>query len=223
MMRPLTKLHAAPALVLLACVFGLGQTHAQGREHNHDRFDGRFVLDERHHNDHYYPAPGGYAPVLPRGAIGINYRNDQFFFHGGVWFRPYGGRYRVVVPPIGIVVSVLPPTYVTLRIGGMPYYYANGVYYTAALAGPGYVVVAQPIEPPGVIAPAVPAPAPAVQPPARPDPIIYPRKGQSAEQLEADRQECNRWATNQPAAMADASVFNRAVEACMDGRGYTMR
>jgi hypothetical protein len=59
--------------------------------------------------------------------------------------------------------------------------------------------------------------------PARPDPVIYPRNGQSAEQTEADRQECNRWATTQPAALADSSVFMRAVDACMDGRGYTTR
>ena len=40
---------------------------------------------------------------------------------------------------------------------------------------------------------------------------------------EADRQDCNRWATTQPSAMNDAGVFNRAVDACMDGRGYTLR
>ena len=65
------------------------------------------------------------------------------------------------------------------------------------------------------------APAPMMS--GRPEPVIYPRNGQSAQQTEADRQECNRWATTQPAAMADASIFHRAVEACMDGRGYTLR
>lgn len=68
----------------------------------------------------------------------------------------------------------------------------------------------------------VPAPQPAPLP-SRFDPIIYPRNGQGAQQLEFDRQDCNRWATTQPAAMQDGSVYNRAVEACMDGRGYTMR
>ena len=43
------------------------------------------------------------------------------------------------------------------------------------------------------------------------------------QQTEIDRQECNRWATTQPSAVADAGVFQRAVEACMDGRGYTMK
>ncbi len=71
-----------------------------------------------------------------------------------------------------------------------------------------------------------PAPVPAAPPQATaapPDPIFYPRNGQSAAQTEADRQACNRWATTQPSAMADASVFHRATLACMDGRGYTSR
>ena len=58
---------------------------------------------------------------------------------------------------------------------------------------------------------------------SRPAPVIYPRNGQSSQQLEGDSRECNRWATTQQAAMSDASVFQRAVEACMDGRGYTLR
>jgi hypothetical protein len=53
--------------------------------------------------------------------------------------------------------------------------------------------------------------------------VIYPRQGQSSAQTEADRRDCNRWATTQPAAVADAAVFHRAVEACMDGRGYTLK
>lgn len=69
-------------------------------------------------------------------------------------------------------------------------------------------------------APLLPAP---VYQPSRAAPVIYPRHGQGVEQLEADHRDCNRWATTQPAAMADAGVFQRAVEACMDGRGYTLR
>lgn len=58
---------------------------------------------------------------------------------------------------------------------------------------------------------------------APPDPIFYPRNGQSAAQTETDRRECNRWATTQPSAMADASIFHRATMACMDAHGYTSR
>jgi hypothetical protein len=73
-------------------------------------------------------------------------------------------------------------------------------------------------QPPQLVA-MPPAPPQAV----RPEPVIYPRNGQTAQQLEADRQECNRWATTQPAALNDSSVFMRAVDACMDGRGYTTK
>jgi hypothetical protein len=73
------------------------------------------------------------------------------------------------------------------------------------------------------VPPPAPLPPAVVYAPSRPEPVIYPRNAQSDDQLEADRRECNRWATTQQAAMAEASAFNRAVEACMDGRGYTLR
>ena len=98
-----------------------------------------------------------------------------------------------------------------------------GTYY---LSRPNYVVVDTPptvvYAPPPVTVQQAPQPVPRAAP-AQPDPIFYPRNGQSPVQTEADRQDCNRWATTQPSAMADASVFHRATLACMDGRGYTSR
>jgi hypothetical protein len=173
-------------------------------------------LDQRYRHDHYYPSRGHVVPALPGGSIGLSFGNGNLFFHGGVWFEPRGGRFVVVAPPIGVYVPMLPPAYVSLWIGGAPYYYANGVYYAPA-PGQGYTVVAPPLG----AEVAQPAPPPA-QPPL-PDPIIYPRNGQSAAQTEIDRRECNRWATTLPSALADAAVFQRAVAACLDGRGYTVR
>ena len=188
------------------------QRHAPSRAPNPS-----LQLDQRYHHDHYYP-PRGYAtPRLPGGSVSIVHGGSNYFFHGGVWFRPYGGRFVVIAPPLGVIVPLLPLAYVTLSIAGAPYYYANGAYYSP-VPGQGYAVVA---PPPGAdaVQPAPPPPPPK----ALPDPIIYPRNGQSASQTEADRQECNRWATTQPTALADATVFQRAVAACMDGRGYTVR
>ena len=79
---------------------------------------------------------------------------------------------------------------------------------------PGYGVV-PPVQ--GAVMTAEPMPPPA------PDPVFRPRNAQSALQTEADRQECNRWATTQPSAMADASVFHASVLACMEQRGYTVQ
>jgi len=93
---------------------------------------------------------------------------------------------------------------------------------------PDYVVVNQPpvyYPPPPAPVVVYPSNAPAavVAAPAAADPIFYPRNGQTARQTEADRQACNRWATSQPSAMSDGSIFQRATLACMDGRGYTSR
>ena len=75
-------------------------------------------------------------------------------------------------------------------------------------------------------APVVVVPQVVEEPPlsasAAPEPVIEPRRGQSAAQAEADRQACNRWATTQANAMADAMVFHRTVLSCMEGRGYSV-
>ena len=208
-----TLLHSCAAALLSAgAVLAATTAHADV----HARVNIGMVFDNRYHHDHYYPAPGYVAPTVPYGAVVVGSGPSRYWFHGGVWYQPYGPRYRVVLPPVGVVIPLLPPAYVTVTLGGLPYYYAGGVYYRAVPEG--YMVANPPPEAaPAQVVAAPPPPAP------KPEPVIYPRNGQSAEQLESDRRECNRWATTQPNAQADSSVFNRAVEACMDGRGYTMK
>jgi hypothetical protein len=162
---------------------------------------------------------------LPVGSVAVAFGPAQYFFHAGVWFRPIGTRFEVVTPPIGIVVPLLPPGYVSLTIGGLPYYYANGVYYTPS-AGAGYTVVAPPAGAESAQANEAPAagsqPAIAASAPAG-TPIVYPRNGQTAEQTEADQSQCRRWAAAQPGVSGNPGVFDRALAACLDGRGYTVR
>lgn len=111
-------------------------------------------------------------------------------------------------------------------LAGSRHTYGPPVYSTVIVpAYPRYVYMDPPVVyrevPPPVVYREVPRQEPVAKAP--PEPVIYPRNGQSAQQTEADRQDCNRWATTQPSAMADSSVFNRATEACMDARGYTLR
>lgn len=108
-----------------------------------------------------------------------------------------------------------------IGIGLGSYYGGYGGYWGPVYPDyPGVIVVEGGAAPGTVVA------TPPAQPDARrgpPEPVVYPRTGQSPAQTEADRQDCNRWATTQQAAMSDASVFQRAVAACLDGRGYTVR
>ncbi len=200
---------------LSAVVSAKDKSEHRGRGGDDHGSSSQWHLDERYRHDHYYPPRGYSTRVLPAGSISVGFGGGNYFFHGGVWFRPAASRFVVIAPPIGIVLPMLPPAYATLWIGGAPYYYANGVYYAIA-PGQGYAVVA---PPPGADE-AQPVPPP---PRTLPDPIVYPRNGQSPAQTEADRAECNRWASAQPGATSDVHVFQRGFAACLEGRGYTVR
>ena len=200
-------------------LFGFAQVAtADGRGFGRHEF-----MDSRHHHDHAYPVRGHFVGAVPRGHHMVVYGHSRYYFYGGVWYRPYGPRFVVVAPPFGLVVPFLPLYYTTLWVGGIPYYYANEVYYTQTPGG--YMVV----EPPkGEV---VQAPIPEEQL------FIYPRKGQTEKQQSNDRYECHRWAVGQthydptqpPGSAPEAqpgqkrAEYHRAMGACLDARGYTVK
>lgn len=125
----------------------------------------------------------------------------------------------------------LPAGAVSVQIGGVLYRHHRGQWYRPW--GARWIVVAPPLllsgplpggeshaEVPGV-APSPAAPAGALSAPApATEPRVEPLQGQTADQLEAERRDCERAATTDPAAMADAGVFHRSVLACLRARGY---
>ena len=118
-------------------VFGQIQTvQAAERGHRGEHFD------SRHGHNRYYPSRGSYVRGLPRGYRGFFYHGSRYYFAGGIWYRPYGGRFLIVAPPFGLFIPFLPPFYETIWLGGVPYYYANDVYYAQAPGG--YEVVDPP-------------------------------------------------------------------------------
>jgi len=182
------------------------------------------IIDSRHGHDHAYPARGQYSERLPNGYRAVPYGHSRYYFHEGVWYRPEGGRFVIFAPPFGLVVPFLPLYYTTLWVASIPYYYANEVYYTQTAGG--YAVV----EPPkGDIDQTPPATTGKM--------FIYPRKGQSDQQQAKDRYECHSWAVGQthfdptkptgtvPEAQPNQkrADYDRAMGACLDGRGYTVK
>jgi hypothetical protein len=183
----------------------------------------RQFRDSRHHHDRSYPSRGFVTRGLPRDHRTVIHGRTRFYFSGGVWYRPHGPRFVVVAPPIGLFVPFLPPYYATVWVGGVPYYYANEVYY--AHRGNGYVVV----EPPKDDVSEAPPPADKL--------FVYPRLGQSEQQKADDQYDCHRWAVNQtgfdptqlPGSASEPQTgekradYQRAIAACLDGRGYTVK
>ncbi len=217
------------------------QSRQQGREQGHEgreqgRGEGRGpqgrpavdargqVLDARHNHGRYYPAVGSVRSSLPEGYRPYYRGRDRFYFSGGIWYAPRGPGFAVVVPPPGLVISVLPPYYSTVWFGGIPYYYADNVYYTWQADQNGYAVADPPTD----------ADAPSSPPDnAQQDLIIYPKGGQSKDQQAADQFECHTWAKGQtgfdptqpgggePGGSAmSRSNYDRAMSACLTARGY---
>jgi hypothetical protein len=212
------------AAAIAALALGTGSVQAD----EHGRFGGGRGehFDARYSHNHYYPGRGGYARAVPGRPFVVERGGGRFFYSGGVWYAPYGPRFVVVGAPIGVFVPVLPPFYTTLWIGGFPYYYANDTYYAWHDAENGYEVV----EPPN-------DQGASTQPPPSDDLFIYPKNGQPADQQANDKYECHKWASGQtgfdptqPAggvppeqAGGKRAEYQRAMRACLEGRGYSVR
>jgi hypothetical protein len=205
-----------------------------------------YVLDNRYNHGHYYPARGTVFHSLPEGYRAFTWHDGaRFYFYGGIWYAPGPGGFFVTRPPIGLFLPILPPFYTTLWFGGVPYYYANDVYYGWDATQNGYDVVAPPPGadnpqpgPPGAPPPGgPPGGAPAGAGPAGDDFFVYPRNGQSSTQEAADRYECHSWSKNQTGydptqpnggvPSADngqrRDQYRRAITACLEARGYSVK
>ena len=201
--------------------------------------DGRGqVLDSRYNHGRYYPPAGTARATLPEGYRPYFHGGNRYYFSGGVWYASRGPGFIVIAPPVGLVVGVLPPYYSTVWFGGVPYYYADNVYYTWQPDQNGYAVANPPSDsdtpPPDASSPPPDQPAPPSDN-AQGDLIIYPKNGQTTEQQSADQFECNNWAKGQTGfdptqpdggsgAAGNPDVargnYDRAISACLQGRGY---
>ncbi len=183
-------------------------------------------LDSRYRLNRSYPLHGNYIDRLPFHRPPIHFRNNDYFYQRGVWYRPSGSRFVIAVPPIGIIVPMLPPFYATVWARGIPYYYANDVYYTWRPSLNGYMVTEPPIEisekEPTLIADEL---------------FIYPKKNQSKQQQADDRYSCHQWSVRQtdydptqaPENIAEINLngkredYRRAIKACLEGKDYSVR
>jgi hypothetical protein len=142
--------------------------------------------------------PGWYLPgLILGGAIGLSLAAPRYYYPPPAYYYP-------------------PPAY----------YYPPPAY---NYPPPGYPPPAPASVPPGNVS---------QTPTAEGRGFIYPRQGQNQEQQAKDSDECHVWAMNQsgydptkppPAEMRQdqfaqkSDNFFRALGACMNGRGYTMR
>jgi len=171
-------------------------------------------------------APGRY---VPGSAFRYGHWNGGYW-NGGFWPPVFwGANFAWFLP-------VIPAFAATYYWNSIPYYYYNDVYYTYDPSASGYVVTTPP--PAQDAGPDTPAPS-AQQPDDSNSGAIasgapansgtgslyaYPRNGQSDEQQSTDRQECARWASGQTGSDGTGTSmdYQRALTACLQGRGYSV-
>jgi hypothetical protein len=107
-----------------------------GSEHEH--------LDARFSHNQTYLKRGYSVRDAPRNGYALNLANGQYWYDRGQWYLNGNLGWTVVDAPFGAFVSVLPPSYATVTVDGVPYYYANDTYYTWKSDQGGYEVVVPP-------------------------------------------------------------------------------
>lgn len=168
-----------------------------------------------HHHRVVVTHPTGHSVrVLPKSHKTIHAKGVAYRYHAGVFYRPHRSKgFVVVAAPIGAIVASLPIGHVVLHVGGRPYYVYNETYYVWGDGG--YAVVEKPgeaTESAGIIA--------------------YPKEGQDAGIQAKDRYECHAWAVGESGfdpsqglsgSEAQRSTYDRAMRACLEGRGYSVQ
>lgn len=153
-MKSKALLITALALILTIIAFSVQAQRGNGRGRDDDRRnnrgysrndrDDRYGRYDRGRNYGYsYRAPYrsygynyGYRPYYRPPVFSFSYPRVMipfggfnFYFSNGYYYRNWGGSYRVVMPPVGIRINVLPPGYRSYYYGNDPYYYYGGTYY----------------------------------------------------------------------------------------------
>jgi len=225
--------------MLLVAITVLSIGVAQADPHDRDRRGGPGPgprpgwdhMDSRFNHGHYYPSRGYYVRDLPRERVYVRGPRSSYWYSGGVWYSNGPRGYVVVGAPVGLYVPVLPPYYTTVWVRGAPYYYANDSYYVWRETDQQYEVV----DPPDESAASTDAPPPPPSPTG--DVFIYPKNGQSEEDQARDKYECHKWAQNEsgfdptqanggvPPEQANTkrAAYQRAMGACLEGRGYSVK
>ena len=145
-----------------------------------------------------------------------------YFYFDGVFYRQFDSGYAVVNAPIGAVVSTLPVGFISFSLGAFTFYYVNETYYVWDEDQEAYVVVETPEGADEAIARETEGRL-----------FVYPNEGQSEEQQAKDRYACHRWAVeetgvdpiedDEPLSRDHRRNYRRAITACLEGRGYTVK
>jgi hypothetical protein len=147
--------HIITGIAFLAISLSVTILQAQPRPYNgsnRGNFDSRHKErhishhKRRHEPSHRYktlPHWGYKYRAVPRGALALRYSGVNYYYHSGVYYRPYGDTYIIVSAPFGLRVRNLPDGTIHFVIGSRRYFYYYGTYYVRSV-NDDYITVAPP-------------------------------------------------------------------------------
>ena len=153
--------------------------------------------------------------------IPLTYRGLNYFYNNGAYYRYDGFGLTLVSNHIGFFIYNLPFGYRPLWVGGYPYYYVHNRYYIRDRIREVYVQVDDPYQ-------SRSWDEDDNDTPAYHELIVYPKLGQTEDQMKQDQYECYLWAVDQTgidpslAKPRDNQEYQRAKSACLEGRGYVV-
>ena len=131
--------------------------------------------------------------------------------------RRGGGEGGWILPGYGFYFVSIPSYCKLVYWDGVPYYYADDVYYEWNSSVGAY----EQVQPPVGLTESINSQAPALR-----DLFVFPNGDQTIEQLERDRDECHQWAADQVGldlkVASNRAKYLRADGACLEARDYSV-
>ncbi len=113
----------------------------------------RIEYHKPHHTYRQLPKRGQKIVRLGGPAVAVKFRGINYHIVRGIFYKPLGGQFVVVAPPVGIRVNALPPEHIVVNLRSESYFYNYGTFYCRVGTSSQYEVVPPPI---GAMIPALP-------------------------------------------------------------------
>lgn len=153
---------------------------------------------------------GGHGAGHGRGHHRASWHGER-----GSSSRHRGGQGGWSLPGHGFYFVSIPAYCKLIYWQGVPYYYADDIYYEWNSSIGAY----EQVHPPAGL-------AENTQAPGLRDLFVFPNGDQTIEQLQRDRQECQQWAADQvglnPKLATSRANYLRADGACLEARDYSV-
>ena len=86
----------------------------------------------------YYARPARTIRIirtLPARAFRLTYGGLHYYYHAGLYYKPYWGGYIIVTAPVGLRIRNLPVGFTKIIVSGSHYYFHSGVFYVHHVEG----------------------------------------------------------------------------------------